>query len=184
MRSLLRLASYRGPGPLCRAPRTMTSAPRPPAGRPGLLGPVEREERLAELGEAGWTMAEGRDALTKRFTFASFNQAFGFMTRVAMQAEKINHHPEWSNIYNKVSVTLTSHDCGGVTERDVRLARFMDRAASTTTSATTTTATTAATTATTATTASATSVTTASTTTATTTTAAAAATKTKTTPAT
>ncbi|XP_075929360.1 pterin-4-alpha-carbinolamine dehydratase 2 isoform X2 [Petromyzon marinus] len=157
MRSLLRLASYRGPGPLCRAPRTMTSAPRPPAGRPGLLGPVEREERLAELGEAGWTMAEGRDALTKRFTFASFNQ---------------------------VSVTLTSHDCGGVTERDVRLARFMDRAASTTTSATTTTATTAATTATTATTASATSVTTASTTTATTTTAAAAATKTKTTPAT
>ena len=77
----------------------------------------------------GWTAAEGRDALAKSFRFKDFNAAFGFMTRVALTAEKLNHHPEWSNVYNRVEVLLTTHDAGGVTELDVRLARAMDEAA-------------------------------------------------------
>lgn len=87
-----------------------------------------RAEALARL--VGWHEAEGRDAIAKSFSFASFNQAFGFMTRVALLAEKMNHHPEWSNVYNKVAVTLTSHDAGGITERDIKLAEAMDRFAS------------------------------------------------------
>ena len=75
----------------------------------------------------GWVAASGRDAIRREFTFKSFNEAFGFMTQVALQAEKMNHHPEWSNVYNRVSVTLTSHDVKGVTERDIALALFMQR---------------------------------------------------------
>lgn len=74
----------------------------------------------------GWTERAGRDAIVKTFTFADFNEAFGFMTRVAMMAEKMDHHPEWSNVYNRVEVTLTTHDAGGVTQKDIDLARFMD----------------------------------------------------------
>lgn len=76
----------------------------------------------------GWTERAGRDAIAKTFTFADFNEAFGFMTRVAMMAEKMDHHPEWSNVYNRVEVTLTTHDAGGVTQKDIDLARFMDGA--------------------------------------------------------
>ncbi len=77
----------------------------------------------------GWSEAEGRDAIQKSFRFDNFNQAFAFMTRVALKAEKMNHHPEWFNVYNRVDIVLSTHDAGGVTERDVELARFIDKAA-------------------------------------------------------
>jgi 4a-hydroxytetrahydrobiopterin dehydratase len=82
---------------------------------------------LAQL--PGWSSVEGRDAIVKDFRFADFNAAFAFMTRVALHAEKHDHHPEWSNVYNRVLVTLSTHDAGGVTEKDVALAHFMDAAA-------------------------------------------------------
>ncbi|QKH34910.1 4a-hydroxytetrahydrobiopterin dehydratase [Achromobacter pestifer] len=78
---------------------------------------------------SGWQPVATRDAIEKRFRFPNFNTAFGFMARVAMFAEKLNHHPEWTNVYNRVDVTLTTHDAGGVTELDVRMAQFMDEAA-------------------------------------------------------
>jgi 4a-hydroxytetrahydrobiopterin dehydratase len=88
------------------------------------------EARTAALGElAGWTEVDGRDAISRRFTFRDFNEAFGFMTRVALLAEKADHHPEWSNVYRTVDVVLTTHDAGGVTTRDVDLARAMNRIA-------------------------------------------------------
>ncbi|HWE46036.1 MAG TPA: 4a-hydroxytetrahydrobiopterin dehydratase [Caulobacteraceae bacterium] len=77
----------------------------------------------------GWTAAEGRDAIRKSFKFADFNAAFGFMTRVALKAEKLDHHPEWFNVYNRVDVLLATHDADGVTELDVELAAFMDKTA-------------------------------------------------------
>ncbi len=80
---------------------------------------------LAKL--AGWAPVNGRDAIAKTFVFADFNAAFGFMTRAALVAEKMDHHPEWSNVYKTVQVTLTTHDAGGVTARDVALAEAMDR---------------------------------------------------------
>lgn len=80
-----------------------------------------RAKTLKEL--PGWEDVEGRDAIRRLFEFADFNQAFGFMTRAALLAEKFNHHPEWSNVYNKVDVTLTTHDAGGVTALDVEMAR-------------------------------------------------------------
>jgi 4a-hydroxytetrahydrobiopterin dehydratase len=86
-----------------------------------------RGKRLAELD--GWRVVDGRDAIAKSFRFKDFNQAFAFMTRVAMMAEKMDHHPEWSNVYNKVEITLSTHDAGGLTERDIRLAKFIDQAA-------------------------------------------------------
>lgn len=75
----------------------------------------------------GWSAVESRDAIHKDFVFKNFNEAFGFMSRVALQAEKMDHHPEWSNVYNRLSVTLTSHDAHGVTDRDVAMALFMDQ---------------------------------------------------------
>ena len=77
---------------------------------------------------SGWAPAEGRDAITKQFEFKDFNAAFGFMSRVALYAEKADHHPEWFNVYNRVEVTLSTHDAGGVTQKDIDLARFMDEA--------------------------------------------------------
>jgi len=78
----------------------------------------------------GWAAVEGdRDAIHRTFKFADFNAAFGFMTRVALMADKLDHHPEWFNVYNRVEVVLTTHDAGGVTELDVKLATFMDAAA-------------------------------------------------------
>ena len=75
----------------------------------------------------GWRVHdEGRDAIEKEFKFKDFNAAFGFMTRVALQAEKMDHHPEWSNVYNKVEIVLTTHDAGGLSERDVDLATRID----------------------------------------------------------
>jgi 4a-hydroxytetrahydrobiopterin dehydratase len=75
----------------------------------------------------GWQMAGDRDAIAKAFKFKDFNEAFGFMCRVALAAEAMDHHPEWFNVYNRVEVTLTTHEAGGLTERDIKLARQMDR---------------------------------------------------------
>lgn len=74
-----------------------------------------------------WTAVDGRDAITRTFKFADFKQAFAFMTQVALKAEQMDHHPEWFNVYNRVDVTLTTHDTGGVSEKDIELAHFMDR---------------------------------------------------------
>ena len=86
-----------------------------------------RKSALAKL--AGWSDVAGRDAIAKKFTFKDFNQAFGFMTRAALVAEKMDHHPEWFNVYKTVEVTLSTHDAGGVTELDIKLAVEMDRLA-------------------------------------------------------
>ena len=75
----------------------------------------------------GWTSVEGRDALRKSFKFKSFSEAWGFMARVALAAEKLNHHPEWSNVYNRVEITLTTHDCDGLSDLDVKLAKRIDK---------------------------------------------------------
>ncbi len=77
----------------------------------------------------GWAEAEGHDAISRTFEFKDFNQAFGFMTRAALVAEKMDHHPEWFNVYKTVEVTLSTHDAGGVTELDITLAEAMDRIA-------------------------------------------------------
>jgi len=89
--------------------------------------PTGAEAAVSRL--TGWVAVQGRDAIAKRYTFADFNAAFGFMTRVALKADRMDHHPEWSNVYNKVDVVLTTHDAGGVTDRDIELAAFMDAAA-------------------------------------------------------
>ena len=88
------------------------------------LSGKERAEALAQL--PGWNDVGGRDAIQKSFTFADFNQAFGFMSRVALAAERMDHHPEWFNVWNRVEITLSSHDAGGVTLRDVRLAQAIE----------------------------------------------------------
>jgi 4a-hydroxytetrahydrobiopterin dehydratase len=75
----------------------------------------------------GWSEVKGRDAINRKFVFADFNEAFGFMTRAALMAEKLDHHPEWFNVYKTVEVTLSTHDAGGLTELDIKLAEAMDR---------------------------------------------------------
>ena len=88
------------------------------------------DARKAALGKlSGWSDVAGRDAIARKFTFKDFNEAFGFMTRAALVAEKMDHHPEWFNVYKTVEVTLSTHDAGGVTELDVRLAEAMNRMA-------------------------------------------------------
>ncbi|BFZ14631.1 hypothetical protein BsWGS_17670 [Bradybaena similaris] len=89
----------------------------------------ERSCTLTPLKNAGWTLVEGRDAIYKEFNFTDFNQAFGFMTRVAIKAEKMDHHPEWFNVYNKVQITLSTHDVGGLSHNDVTLASFIESVA-------------------------------------------------------
>jgi 4a-hydroxytetrahydrobiopterin dehydratase len=86
-----------------------------------------RKSALARL--KGWSEVKGRDAITKKFVFADFIEAFGFMTRSALVAEKLNHHPEWFNVYKNVEVTLSTHDAGGLTELDIKLAEAMDKLA-------------------------------------------------------
>ena len=76
---------------------------------------------------SGWSEVSGRDAIARKFEFRNFNEAFGFMSRVALMAEKLDHHPEWSNVYKTVEVTLSTHDSGGVTELDIKLAEAMNR---------------------------------------------------------
>lgn len=89
------------------------------------LTDTEIASALASL--AGWLLVTGRPAIAKSFKFADFSAAFGFMTRVALAAEKLDHHPEWSNVYNRVDVTLSTHDAGGITALDIELARIIDK---------------------------------------------------------
>ena len=91
-----------------------------------LTGPA-RADALADLD--GWSEVDGRDAIARNFRFRDFNEAFGFMARVALFAERADHHPEWFNVYNRVEITLSTHDAGGVSEKDIALARFINAAA-------------------------------------------------------
>ncbi len=88
------------------------------------LNDADRSSAIAKLEK--WQDEGERNAISKSLKFKNFNEAFAFMTRVAMEAEKINHHPEWSNVYNTVNITLTSHDVGGISERDLMMARYID----------------------------------------------------------
>ncbi len=90
------------------------------------LEPAEASEALATLPH--WTHDSARGAMRREFRFADFNEAFGFMSRIALAAERADHHPEWCNVYNRVDITLTTHDCGGLSQRDIDLARLADRA--------------------------------------------------------
>ena len=95
--------------------------------RPALISGKARAEALATLD--GWSEAEGRDAIRKTFRFKDFSEAWGFMARAALLAEKMDHHPEWLNVYNRIEVTLSTHSAGGVTELDIELARRMNELA-------------------------------------------------------
>lgn len=88
---------------------------------------AERREALKSL--ANWSEVAGRDAIRRSFKFKNFTEAFAFMTRVALMAEKMDHHPEWFNVYNRVDITLSTHDAGGLSERDIKLAKLIDGAA-------------------------------------------------------
>ena len=90
------------------------------------LAEEKREDALAPLLSNGWEEVEGRDALRKTYRFRNFVEAFGWMTRAALHAEKLNHHPEWTNVWNRVEVTLITHDCDGLSDLDIRLAKRMD----------------------------------------------------------
>ena len=89
-----------------------------------VLSESERDEALGGL--PGWTFDAERNGIAKRFILADFGEAFAFMTRIALEAEKADHHPEWSNVWNRVDILLTTHDCGGLSERDVALAQAID----------------------------------------------------------
>jgi len=91
------------------------------------LTSTQRAQALARV--SAWKEVAGRDAIARKFTFKDFNEAFGFMTRAALVAEQMNHHPEWSNVWRTVEVTLSTHDAGGLTELDIRLAEAMDKIA-------------------------------------------------------
>ena len=88
------------------------------------LGGEQLRAALADL--AGWELVPGREAISRSFRFKDFNQAWGFMAQVALMAEKMDHHPEWFNVYNRVDVTLSTHESGGLTESDITLAKFID----------------------------------------------------------
>jgi 4a-hydroxytetrahydrobiopterin dehydratase len=88
------------------------------------LTPEERTRQLAKLNR--WESVAERDAIRRTFEFADFNEAFGFMTRVAIKAQEMDHHPEWFNVYSKVEITLSTHEANGVTERDIALAGFIE----------------------------------------------------------
>ena len=87
---------------------------------------AEDARRAALATIDGWAEVSDRDAIQKSFRFKDFNEAFGFMGRIALMAEKLDHHPEWFNVYNRVDITLSTHDAGGVSERDIALAKFID----------------------------------------------------------
>jgi 4a-hydroxytetrahydrobiopterin dehydratase len=92
-----------------------------------MIGKLTEEQRAAALAELPeWTAVAESDGISRRFVFSDFVAAFGFMTRVAIVAEKADHHPEWSNVYNRVDIVLTTHDAGGLSQRDIDLARAID----------------------------------------------------------
>ena len=92
-----------------------------------LLSGSEREAALASL--ADWKLVDGRDAIFRSINFPDFSRAFGFMTEIALVAEKMDHHPEWYNVYGRVDITLSTHDTGGITQRDIALAKKIDAVA-------------------------------------------------------
>ena len=95
-----------------------------------MVAKLQGEARKAALKSLkGWAEVEGRDAIGKSFKFKDFSQAWGFMARIALAAEKLDHHPEWFNVYNRVDITLSTHDAGGLSERDIALAKIIDAAA-------------------------------------------------------
>lgn len=92
-----------------------------------MLKKLSAQEKLDFFGKtSGWCGVEGRDAIKKTFEFSDFNAAFGFMTRVALKADQMNHHPEWFNVYNRVEVVMTTHDVDGLSKKDIEMANFMD----------------------------------------------------------
>ena len=92
-----------------------------------MIHKLTSEERASQLAQLrGWQAVAGRDAIQRQFQFADFNEAFGFMTRVAIKAQEMDHHPEWFNVYNKVEITLSTHEANGLTERDIKLAGFIN----------------------------------------------------------
>ncbi|XP_027228464.1 pterin-4-alpha-carbinolamine dehydratase [Penaeus vannamei] len=93
------------------------------------LSEAERAVQLKPLLDAGWQIVENRDAIKRTFMFQNFNQAWSFMNQVALAGEKMDHHPEWFNVYNKVEITWATHDCGGLSARDIKMATFCDNAA-------------------------------------------------------
>ncbi len=94
-----------------------------------LLSDAERQADLPALGRTGWQAVPGRDAIRKVMKFRDFSQAWGAMSRIALAAERLNHHPEWSNTYNALDIVLSTHDCGGLSALDVKLAHLVDRCA-------------------------------------------------------
>ncbi|PVU87929.1 hypothetical protein BB561_006123 [Smittium simulii] len=90
------------------------------------LTALQRTTLLEPVLARGWKLVENRDAISKTFTFGDFNAAFGFMTRIALKADKADHHPEWFNVYNKVEISLSTHECAGLSQRDIDLAEFID----------------------------------------------------------
>jgi len=90
------------------------------------LSEAERQETLSPLLNQGWSMVDKRDAIYKEFMFKDFNQSWGFMSRIALKADKMDHHPEWFNVYNKVQITLATHDCSGLSKKDLTLANFIE----------------------------------------------------------
>jgi 4a-hydroxytetrahydrobiopterin dehydratase len=113
-----------------RVPRVIRAGPdeaRRSADMAEKLSGDARKSALARV--KGWREVAGRDAITRKFVFKDFSEAFGFMARAALVAEKLDHHPEWSNVYKTVEVTLSTHDAGGLTELDVKLAEAMDKLA-------------------------------------------------------
>ena len=90
------------------------------------LAGEEREKHLSRIGSTGWKVQNDRDAIEKTFEFLDFSQAWSFMSRAGLLAEKMDHHPEWFNVYNRVEVTLATHDCGGISTNDIEMAEAMD----------------------------------------------------------
>ena len=126
VKALFFLTSSKGTIKIPKVFFNMSSSP--PAKR-SKLSEGDRKELIDPLKEAGWSIVENRDAIYKEFLFKDFNEAFGFMTRVALKADKMDHHPEWFNVYNKVQITLSTHDVSGLSLRDVTLAKFIEEVA-------------------------------------------------------
>jgi 4a-hydroxytetrahydrobiopterin dehydratase len=113
-----------------RAGLDAARAAAPARGGDTMIQKLTSEQRATQIGQLdGWQIVAGRDAISRQFKFADFNEAFGFMTRVAIKSQEMNHHPEWFNVYNKVEITLSTHEADGLTERDIKLAHFIDEAA-------------------------------------------------------
>jgi|TARA_B100000530_G_C15783146_1_gene418406 4a-hydroxytetrahydrobiopterin dehydratase len=95
-----------------------------------MVDKLTEDQKISALTElSDWTLVDERDAIKRKFTFTNFNEAWGFMTRIAVEAERMDHHPEWFNVWATVDITLSTHDCSGLSLRDVALARFIDKIA-------------------------------------------------------